>query len=66
MIDPRQLEAMELTPSQIPGYEVPADQIELINSIEAKRAAEALEAYKSQINDDLTGVDPDEKATWMN
>ncbi len=66
VIDPRQLEAMELTPSQIPGYEVPADQIELINTIEAKRATEASEAYKSQINDDLTGVDPDEKATWMN
>ena len=66
VIDPRQLEVMELTPSQIPGYEIPADELELIQSIEAKRAAEASEAYKNQINNDLDGVDDDDKATWMN
>ncbi len=67
VIDPRQLEVMELTPSQIPGYEVPADQIELINTIEAKRAAEASSEYKVRINADLDGAEAasDAKATWM-
>jgi hypothetical protein len=49
MIDPRQLEVMQLTPAQIPGYEVPADQLELIHSIEAKREQEISEEYKTKI-----------------
>ncbi|CAA6691621.1 MULTISPECIES: type II secretion system protein GspD [unclassified Lentimonas] len=67
VIDPRQMEVMELTPSQIPGYEVPAAELELINSIEAKRAAEASSEYKARINADLDGTEEEEdaKATWM-
>ena len=63
VIDPRQLEVMKLTPSQIPGYDIPADELELINSIESKRAADASSEYKSKINADLDGSDS--KATWM-
>jgi type IV pilus assembly protein PilQ len=46
MIDPRKLETMGITPSQLPGYEVPADQLELIQSIEARREAFISEEYK--------------------
>jgi len=46
MIDPRQLEVMGITPSQLPGYEVPADQLELIQSIEARREEFISEEYK--------------------
>ena len=46
MIDPRKLETMGITPSQLPGYEVPADQLELIQSIEARREEFISEEYK--------------------
>ena len=45
-IDPRQMEVMGITPSQLPGYEVPADQLELIQSIEARREEFISEEYK--------------------
>ena len=45
-IDPRKLETMGITPSQLPGYEVPADQLELIQSIEARREEFISEEYK--------------------
>ncbi len=64
VIDPRQLEVMQLTPAQIPGYEVPADELELIHSIEAKRAQEISEEYKTKINAAID--EPKEsKARWF-
>ena len=53
VIDPRQLEAMKLTPAQIPGYEIPTDEMELINSVEEKRSQEISDKYKSKIDDEL-------------
>jgi len=64
VIDPRQLEVMQLTPAQIPGYEVPADELELIHSIEAKRAQEISEEYKSKINTAIVGPKAS-KARWF-
>jgi len=64
MIDPRQLEVMQLTPAQIPGYEVPADELELIHSIEAKRAQEISKEYKSKINTAIDGPKAS-KARWF-
>jgi len=46
VIDPRKMEVMGITPSQLPGYEVPADQLELIQSIEARREEFISEEYK--------------------
>ena len=64
VIDPRQLEVMQLTPAQIPGYEVPADELELIHSIEAKRAQEISKEYKSKINTAIDGPKAS-KARWF-
>lgn len=64
VIDPRQLEVMQLTPAQIPGYEVPADELELIHSIEAKRAQEISKEYKSKINTAIDGPRAS-KARWF-
>jgi len=64
VIDPRQLEVMQLTPAQIPGYEVPADELELIHSIEAKREQEISEEYKTKINAAIDGPKAS-KARWF-
>ena len=64
VIDPRQLEVMGLTPAQIPGYEVPADELELINSVEEQRQQQISEDYKSKINAELDGS-AEAKYQWV-
>jgi type IV pilus assembly protein PilQ len=64
VIDPRKMEVMGITPSQLPGYEVPADELELIHSIEAKRAQEISKEYKSKINTAIDGPKAS-KARWF-
>ena len=62
VVDPRQLEAMKITPEEVPGYEIPADEQALIDEMEAVRSADASEAYKAKVN---SQINPAEQGFWQ-
>jgi type IV pilus assembly protein PilQ len=41
IIDPRQLERMQIDPTQVPGYQLSTEELELLQSIRQKRGEEA-------------------------
>jgi len=48
IVDPRIMDDMGLTPSELPGYEIPQDQLELLKELEKYRSeAERVEAKES-------------------
>jgi type IV pilus assembly protein PilQ len=53
VIDPRQLEAMKLTPDQLPGYQVPQHELDMINAVEAKRMEDAAAKFKMKMDASL-------------
>ncbi len=57
VIDPRQLEAMWISPDEVPGYEVSANEKDLIDQIEAKRAAAEAFEYEMKLRDVLNDGD---------
>jgi type IV pilus assembly protein PilQ len=61
MTDPRQLEMMKLTPDQVPGYQISAEEKALIDQVEAVRSAENLTAYKAKVN---AQINPSAVGLW--
>lgn len=54
IIDPRKLNDVGHTPSQTPGYQLPADQLELLREAEESREAIEVERLKERLKNETT------------
>jgi len=57
IVDPRVIDRMGITPSMIPGYEVPADQVELMNKLSEYRENDLKEKSLEEANQEITSIE---------